>query len=85
MDSIRCNLCNGQMEVTRILKYNKMFGIVFVIIGFLLSISLAGILLGIMFLIVGIVMCTTKKEVWYCSSCKSIINRVDRLESFPRR
>ncbi|MBF0298672.1 MAG: hypothetical protein HQK51_08130 [Oligoflexia bacterium] len=83
MNTIRCNLCSSPMEITKILKHNKMFGIVFIVIGIFLSISLAGILLGIMFLVVGIIMCTKKKEIWYCSSCKTIINRVDRVNNAP--
>ncbi|MBF0205522.1 MAG: hypothetical protein HQK53_01400 [Oligoflexia bacterium] len=75
METVQCHLCNGKMEVLEVLKYNKTLGISFIILGILLSLSLAGIVFGIMFLIIGIVMCSSKKEVWYCSSCQSIIDR----------
>ncbi|MBF0314631.1 MAG: hypothetical protein HQK50_09760 [Oligoflexia bacterium] len=79
MESIQCHLCNGQMEITQVLRYNKSVSILFVVLGVLLSLSVAGIILGILFLIAGVVMCKTKKEVWYCNSCKSIIDRVDKV------
>ncbi|MBF0360301.1 MAG: hypothetical protein HQK49_04780 [Oligoflexia bacterium] len=64
----------------KVLKYNKTVGILSTILGIMLSISIGGIILGILFLIIGIVMIGSKKEIWYCNSCKSVIDRRDNSQ-----
>ena len=76
MENINCNYCKGKMEVQEIPKYNKLITIITIILGILFSITLTGIVIGLLFLIVGLYMVYSKKEVWYCTSCKSIIERM---------
>ena len=76
MNEITCHFCNGDMRKNQLPKYNSLLTSTIIFLGVLFSISLAGIVLGAIMLIIGISMAFAKKDVWYCTSCKSVIERL---------
>jgi hypothetical protein len=77
MDKIDCRFCSGAMEAVAVNKYNRHFGVVFIILGVLFAISMVGLLLGVILLSLGVYIVSSKKSVWICKSCRTTLERID--------
>ncbi|MBT3235409.1 MAG: hypothetical protein HN353_05625 [Bdellovibrionales bacterium] len=77
MDTIDCRFCSGAMEAVAVHKFNRHFGVVFIILGALFAISMVGLLLGVILLALGVYIVTSKKSVWVCKSCRTTLERIE--------
>lgn len=71
----QCPFCKGEMEITEKPKYNNILTAVIIILGVLSLISISGAIIGCLFLVIGLVMAFSKKEIWLCESCMASIDR----------
>lgn len=79
----RCVHCRKQMKITKVDKFNKPQGIALMSAGllFLAAIPVEAIL-SVVLLPFGAVVAFSKKEVWFCPSCSSIVDRFAPGASF---
>lgn len=75
MQHLSCGFCNGAMETREIPVYNKHIGISLVILGLLFSITLVGIFMGVILLGCGVYILVSKKNVWICNECHTLLNK----------
>ena len=73
-----CHLCGGQMVKKSIRKTSAVglgIGIIFIIIGISLTITVIGAILGLPLIIIGLFCGAKSKKVLKCSNCGAAIDR----------
>jgi hypothetical protein len=77
MEPVRCVLCNSEMKIIRIDRFNKPHGIALMAAGLLFLAAIpAEAVLGFALIPFGAVVAFSKKEVWYCPSCLTVAGKL---------
>ena len=71
---ITCVYCDSDMVREELPKYNRVFAIAILVIGFLLSVF-AMLLLGLPMMVIGAYMTVTSRSVWRCRACGVVVDR----------
>lgn len=80
---VLCKACGGRMKKAIISKHSRGFGVVLITGGIGCSLFWIGIVLGLPLSVMGVYMVASKKSVWICSECQSVLDRYVEESIYP--
>jgi hypothetical protein len=81
MTIAQCLHCGDEMQIIKVDKFNKPHGITMITAGILfLTLIPTEAILGLALIPFGIFIVVTKKEVWHCPSCSTIVDKMKGLK-----
>lgn len=80
-----CKACGGKMKKAVVPKHSRKFGAVLISGGTVCSLFWIGIVLGIPLAVMGVYMVASKKQVWMCNECQSVLDRYVEEGIYPIR
>lgn len=72
-----CTICNGEMVPYTGKRFSGKVSGFMIVAGIFCTLFWIGAVLGLPLLIAGIVMRSSKRELWVCQDCKAAIERIE--------
>ena len=76
LKELECKQCNGIMRTKNITKHSQGLSILIILVGLVLSASIALAIVGIPMILVGIFMGCAHKNCWVCEQCGCKIEKI---------